>query len=486
MKNTFWDALEKYGTTENGALTLKTSSSALVDFFAMGGALRTRSESEIEEMFEKALTENPMIALKLLFYIRDCRGGLGEKRTFRVCLNWLVKSYENAPIEKLVELTAEYGSWKDVFETLDADLYKRIVAKNFLTNLKAGKSSLMEKYMPSIGGGKNKEAEAFASFLDLTPRQYRKLLSASRAKLNLVETAMSSGNWDKISYGSVPSKAMLTYNKAFGKHDFDRFNQYIADVNAGKDKINASVLFPYEIYESLMGGKTDDKEATTMWNALPDYTDGRNAIVVADTSGSMSGRPMSTSKSLALYFAERNKGYFNGKFIVFSETPEIATVRGKTLVEKIRNIPTINAGNTDIQAVFEKILDSATREKLPQSEMPETVYIISDMEFDQASGNTPYYGWGNQGGKSYNVTNYEAIKAKYESAGYELPRIVFWNVDSRQDNLPVGKDEINTVLLSGSSPSVFKFAVSPNCSPESFMLDVVNNDRYKMVDTLFS
>lgn len=486
MSNTFWNALEKYGTTENGALTLKTSSSALVDFFAMGGALRSRSEKEITDMFEKALKENPIIAIKILFYIRDCRGGLGEKRTFRVCLKWLTDNYKNAPMDKLIELTAEYGSWKDVFETLDISDYISTVMFKLSSDIKSDTPSLMAKYMPSIGGGKNSEAEMLASYIGLTPKGYRKTLSALRSKLNLVEIAMSSGNWDKIKYGSVPSKAMLTYNKAFGKHDFDRFNDYIADVNSGKAKINASVLYPYEIYESINSGKTGVDEANALWNALPDYTDGRNAIVMADVSGSMSGRPMAVSISLALYFAERNKGHFNGKFMTFSGNPEIVTVKGKNLRDKMSNISNANWDmNTDIQKAFDKILGSAIREGVPQSEMPETLYIISDMEFDSATGNNLASFW-NVESSSFGVTNFEEIKRKYEEAGYKLPRIVFWNVASRQDNVPVGKDEINTVLVSGASPSIFKFAVSPNCSPEGFMLDVINNDRYKLVDTLFN
>lgn len=485
MSNKFWNALEKYGTTENGALTLKTSSSALVDFFAMGGALRSRSEKEITDMFEKALEEDAILAIKILFYIRDCRGGLGEKRTFRVCLKWLVDNYKNSPIEKLIDLTAEYGSWKDVFEALDSNTYNKIVGRKFVVDVCSGKPTLMEKYMPSIGGGKNKKAEEIASVINMTPKQYRQELSALRKQLNLVETHMSSGNWDKITYGSVPSKAMLTYNRAFGKHDFDRFNKYIADVNSGKAKINASVLYPYEIFESVFQNKIGDNEATALWNALPDYTDSRNAIVMADVSGSMSGRPMAVSVSLALYFAERNKGHFNGKFMTFSGNPEIVTVKGDTLRKKMANITQANWDmNTDIQKAFEKILNSATRENIPQSEMPETLYIISDMEFDSATRNR--YDWRSASRDSFGVTNFEAIKEKYTIAGYELPRIVFWNVASRQDNIPVGKDEINTVLVSGASPSIFKFAVSPNCSPEGFMLDVINNDRYKLVDTLFN
>ena len=477
----FWKTLNDFTLTENGALTRSTSKSALVDMFAMGGSMRTRQDSEIINMFSNAFKENPQLAMKCLFYIRDCRGGLGEKRFFRVATRWLLNKYKDAPKAELIKLMSYYGSWKDVFEVMTHDEYAEFVSAVFKRDIREKTPTLLEKYMPSVGGSSNKEAERIARYMEITPRQYRKALSALRAKLNLVETKMCAKDWDEINYEHVPSKAMLNYNKAFGRNDADRFGAYINKVKSGEAKINASVLYPYEIYTRLMEGKINDREATALWDNLPDFTNGKNAIVMADVSGSMYGLPIAVSISLALYFAERNKGRFNGSFMTFSGNPSVEQVRGKTLEEKMRNISRANWDmNTDLIKAFRSILSICLAEKVPQEEMPETIYIISDMEFDEATSSRY------SGRKSdFSVTNYEAIKEKYALAGYTIPKIVFWNVNSRQNNVPVSKDEINTVLVSGSSPSVFKFAVSEGCSPETFMLDVINGERYSPVERLF-
>lgn len=487
----FWNTLNDFTLTQNGALTRSTSKSALVDMFAMGGSMRTRQDSEIINMFSKALKEDPRLAMKCLFYIRDCRGGLGEKRFFRVATRWLLDNYKNAPKTELIKLMSYYGSWKDVFEVMTSEEYVEFISAVFKRDIMEKTPTLLEKYMPSIGGSSNKEAEKIAKYMEITPKQYRKALSALRAKLGVVEQKMCAKDWNGINYEHVPSKAMLNYTNAFKKHDTNRFDSYIDKVQSGKAKINASVLYPYEIYKRLNERKIQDKEATALWNNLPDYTNGKNAIVMADVSGSMAcngGLPMAVSVSLALYFAERNKGKFHGSFMTFSGNPSVEQVKGSTLEQKMNNISRANWGmNTDLIKAFETILSICVSERVPQEEMPETIYVISDMEFDVATSNNGWrYRENNHTIPEMSVTNYTAIKDRYTSAGYTIPKIVFWNVNSRQNNLPVSKDELNTVLVSGSSPSVFKLAVSEGCSPESFMLDAINGERYAPVDRLFA
>lgn len=474
----FWDSVSKYTYTENGALTLNTTNSAVLDMFSMGGAMRSRTDKEIVALFRNAFKEDPVLAMKCLFYIRDCRGGLGEKRFFRVILKYLKDTYKDIPLDKVIKLTSEYGSWKDVFQTLNPPDYFSIVAPQFIKDASNGCPSMMEKYMPSIGGSANKKAEEFARLLKITPRQYRKTLSLLRGKLKLVETMLSEQKWDEIKYSAVPSKAMMKYNKAFGRHDYERFSEFIENVKKGTEKINASTLYPYEIYKSLKNGSIKDNEATALWDNLPDYTNGKNAIVMADVSGSMTwgdGLPILISVSLALYFAERNKGKFNGSFMTFSTNPEVVKVKGKTLSEKMNNISTARwSGTTDLQKAFDLILSAGLRDSIPQEEMPEVIYIISDMEFNTATR-----------GSGIDKTNFDAIKEKYSNAGYTIPRVVFWNVNSHQDNVPVSKNELGVALVSGASPSVFKIAVDKDCSPEKILLNTLNSERYKAVEELF-
>lgn len=474
----FWNSVGKYSYTENGALTLNTSGSAVLDMFSMGGSMRNRADKDVINMFKNAFAEDPVLAMKCLFYIRDCRGGLGEKRFFRLVLKYLKDTYKSMPLDKVINLTSIYGSWKDVFQTLEPSDYYKTIAPLFLNDIKSETPSLMAKYMPSIGGSANRKAEELASYFGMTPKRYRKTLSSLRNKLNLIETMISEQKWDEIKYSAVPSKAMMKYNKAFGKHDYARFSNYIENVKKGTEKINASVLYPYEIYSSLMGRKIKDAEATALWNNLTDYTNGKNAIVMADVSGSMTwgdGLPIAISVSLALYFAERNKGKFNGSFMTFSSTPEVVKVRGNSLYEKMNDISRANwSGSTNIQSAFDVILSAGIRDNIPQEEMPEVIYIISDMEFNVATN-----------GHRISKTNFDVIKEKYAQHGYTMPRLVFWNVNSRQNNVPVSKNELGVALVSGASPSVFKIAVNENCSPEKVLSDTLNTDRYKAVESLF-
>lgn len=479
----FWNMMNSYGYTENNALTHTTSGSAVLNMFAMGGAMRNRSDKEIIEMFSSAILENSVLAMKCLFYLRDCRGGAGEKRFFRVVAKWINDTAKDKdfPFDTFVDLIEEYGSWKDVFSIFDVDTYKQAVAKRVTRNIKSGTPTLMEKYMPSIGGSKNKDAEKLAEYMGMTPRQYRKYLSASRAKLDIVEVKMSSNNWGKIKYSSVPSKAMLNYAKAFSKHDEERVSQYLNRVKTGEEKINTGVLFPYEIFREVRNGNISNEAAQVIWDNLPDYTNGKNAIVVADTSGSMTwngGLPILVSTSLALYFAERNKGKFNGSFITFSDKPSIVNApKEGTLYSKMKKIEATEwGGSTNLVRVFDLILSAALNESLPQDEMPSAIYIISDMEFNEAT-------YGYRGG--FGKTNYQAIKEKYTDAGYDMPNIVFWNVNSRQNNVPVKMHESGVILVSGASPSTFKIAISDDCSPEKFMMGVLESERYKYVEKLF-
>ena len=424
------------------------------------------------ELFKKAFAEDNEKAIRILFYLRDVRGGQGERDLFRICLEWLGEN-EKEVFEKIVNFVPEYGRFDDLF--FDNDKCFEILREQLKEDGKSlylpDKSpSLLAKWMPTINASSEKtkaKAKWMAEKLGFNSIGYRKLLRDIRKKLAVVEEKMSAQKWEEINYSAVPSQASRIYKNAFKKHDEERYGKFIEKATKGEVKINASTLYPYQIYNSVNRDYSATLEA--LWNQLPDYTQGKNALVVADVSGSMCGDPMSVSVSLALYFAERNKGQFKDYFITFSGNPKLQKVVGKNLRDKMRNLERADwEMNTDLQKVFELILNTGRNNKVSQEEMPETIYIISDMEFDQAT----------QSGRR--VTNYDVIKEKYSESGYKLPNIVFWNVNARGGNLPVQQNENGVAMVSGFSPVIFKMAVE-NKTPEQVMLDTINSERYNKI-----
>ena len=470
-------AANNYGYTENGALTYKSTLNANLDLFSMGGACRSRSEEDIMNLITKAWNEDNQLCMKILLYLRDIRGGMGEKRIYRTAINSLAND-PSVNKEALVKATVEVGSWDDVFSSLPLEIYGPYVKKVYQEHVKEDKYDLMEKWMPSIGGASNKQAEKLASYLGLTPRNYRKYLSRARASLKLVESNLCTKNYEEIDYEKLPSRAGYVYRKAFYRHDEERYKNYITAASEGKAKMNTSTLFPYDIVKPIIDNLTswrreeeenfDSLEA--MWKNLPplDVKNGR-ALAVVDVSGSMYGLPICVATSLGILFAQNNPEPFHNKIITFSAHPNFITFKDEdNLQQKLKTILKANWDmNTDLQAVFNLILKTAVEYNLPESEMPATLYIISDMEFDEACSSryTP-------------KTNFEAIDEKYREAGYKRPTLVFWNVNSHQNNVPVKQDEKGTVLVSGCSPNVFKMALSNEVNPIIFMNQTVNTERY--------
>ncbi|HNV61442.1 MAG TPA: DUF2828 family protein [Candidatus Cloacimonas acidaminovorans] len=447
--------------TANGAKTLARTKSALVDFFAQAGAMRGKKDEALE-LFKRAFSEDNLIATRLLFYLRDVRGGQGERDLFRNCLQYLGEQ-EKEVFEKIVKYVPEYGRWDDLF--FDNEKVFEFIKKQIDSDVNSETPSLLGKWLKTINASsKNtrEKAKFIAGKLGLTNIAYRRVVRFLRKKIQTVEELMSARKWSDIKYENVPSQASLLYKNAFTKHDKNRYEKYIDDVNNGEKKINASTLYPYQLYDKAFDG---DNSVEALWKNLPDYTRGTNALVVADTSGSMEGRPMSVSVSLALYFAERNKGIFKNCFISFSEDPKIHKIKGMTLRQKMNSIKLGDVANTNIQSVFSLILGTAIKNNIPEEEMPETIYIISDMEFDNAVCGR---------------TNYEIIKRRYKESGYKKPNIVFWNVNGNGENLPSQDNEKGVTMVSGLSASTFSLAVE-NKTPYEMMLDVANSDRYNKI-----
>lgn len=452
------------GRTENDALTFTRSGSALVDFFAQAGSMRKNKDAALE-LFQKAFAEDREKAIRILFYLRDVRGGQGERDLFRNSLEWVGLNFPDA-FEKIVQHIPEYGRWDDLF--YDNEACFSFIKQQLELDEATDKPSLLGKWLPTINASSQTtraKARFMAKKFGLSDKEYRIKVRALRKKIKAVEEQMSANKWDEINYSAVPSQASRIYKNAFKKHDEERYGAFVAKAEKGEVKINAATLYPYQIYKSVQNDYSKTLEA--LWNQLPDYTQGNDALVIADVSGSMEGDPMSVSVSLALYFAERNKGAFKDHFITFSGNPKLQRIVGKTLLEKMNSIERSEwQMNTDLARVFELLINTALANGLTQNDMPKTLYIVSDMEFDEAVSNQ---------------TVFEEAKSVFAQHGFVLPSVVFWNVDARSGkNLPVMANEKNVAMVSGFSPTAFKMAVE-NKTPEEVMLDTINSDRYSRI-----
>lgn len=463
-----------YTRTENGALTNKSSLNPVLDFFSLAGAMRGR-EKEAVTLFERAYSADNELTIRALFYLRDVRGGQGERSIFRACLTRLFE-IDPEVADFVVKYIPEYGRWDDLpLSEAGIALIEEQLAKDLEAYEKGEPVSLLAKWLPSENASSTKSktvARRLAKELELKPPQYRRTLSKLRERISLLEQRMSARAWSTIDYGKLPSQAGRKHVKAFKRHDEERYNEFLTAVEKGEKTMNASTLYTYEVFDTI---SRDEKAANAMWKSLPDFTNGKNALVVADVSGSMSGRPMSISVSLALYFAERNKGAFNGYFLTFSDDSRLQAVTGNSLMDKLRSIKSADWGtSTNLMSAFRAILDAAERSGAPKEEMPSTLYIISDMEFNQADGGGGY-GYGRR-----ERTNFEEAKRMFRAAGYELPHIVFWNVDARDMQAPALAGDGNVTLISGSSQSTFRYAVEGK-TPEESMRDILESERYAQI-----
>ncbi|MBD3354000.1 MAG: DUF2828 family protein [Candidatus Lokiarchaeota archaeon] len=470
--------------TENLAVTFVSSGNGVLDFYSMGAALRSREEKDINALFIRAIAEDPLLAMKALFYIRDIRGGQGERRTFRIILNHVA---QNSPelIRKNFENISFFGRWDDFYALLNTPLEDpmfKFLHKQVLIDLESENPSLLAKWLPS-GNTSSKKTKQKAKITrkkwNMTSEEYRKMLSKLRAEIDIVERKMCANKWDKIKYENVPSRASMIYRNAFKTHDLARYEQYLEDVKSGKKEIKASTLYPYDMMR-IVDKQGYNETIELQWKNQPDWTHGKSeqSIVVCDTSGSMfsgyivrnSVAPIYISTSLAIYFAERNTGAFKDMFITFSGIPKMQEIIGKTLHEKWLTLSKADWGmNTNLQAVFDLILSVAKKHHVSEDDMIKKIYIISDMEFDRCVMDA-------------NHTNFQNIQKKYKKANYKVPEIVFWNVESRQNQAPVKKDEQRVALVSGASPVIFETLMKGQIkTPVQLMELSLNNPRYDRV-----
>jgi len=491
--------------TENGMVGFRTTGKELLDLNFAVASLRKMTDAEVAKRFMKVFAEDEILAMKWLFYARDVRGGLGERRLFRVVLENLIET-NPARVIPIINLISEYGRYDDLWCLLDnkrsAEVIYKIIdqqLKQDWDNMNAGNSiSLIAKWMPSINTSSAKTkgyGKKLCKALHITEREYRKALSKLRKYLDVVEVKMSDKNWSEIKYEAVPSRANLIYNNAFLRNDETRRREYLNKLEKGETKINASTLFPHDVVHKYMGNggwysRLGAKDATieALWKALPDMVNGcDNTIVVADGSGSMTCTvdphsnvtALDVANALAIYFAEHSSGGFKDKYITFSHNPQFVDFsKAKSLHDKLQIAFAHNeVADTNIEKVFDLILTTAINNHMHQEELPKNILIISDMEFNSCArcGNGRY-------GSNPDKRLFDVIAKRYADAGYQIPRLVFWNVNSRTGTIPVKENELGVALVSGFSVNVAKMVMSGKTDPYECLLETLNSERYAPVE----
>lgn len=470
--------------TENGAVTNASTGSDCLDLFAGIGALRSASDEDITGRFMRAYAENADLAVKTLFFARDIRGGLGERRVFRIILRWLA-DHEPASVIKNLSYVGEYGRFDDLFCLFGTKCEKdmldviRVQFSKDQDSMSAGQPvSLLGKWLPSVNASNAETvlmAKRIARALGMTDAQYRKALTALRRQLRILENSLREKDYT-FDYEEQPSKALFKYRKAFQRNDAERYQQFLDAAKADHAVMHTGTLAPYDIIAPIVSygnqRHVSDDERKSMdvtWNAIEDFTGDDNALAVVDGSGSMywGGTPLpaAVAQSLGIYFAEHNKGVFRNCFITFSSRPQVVEIKGRDIVEKVRYCMNFNdCSNTDLEKVFDLILNTAVKNHLLQKELPGKLYIISDMEFDCCA---------NAG-----MTNFQSAKKRFMEHGYELPKVVFWNVQSRNRQQPVTQNEQGVCLVSGCNSQIFCMLRTDTLDPYHFMMQVLTSERY--------
>ena len=486
--------------TENGARAKNTSGDACLDLFSTGGSLRDSDLSRKQRLLMDAFNEDALTATRILFYLRDIRGGLGERDTFRQMITHLANKHPDV-ISKNLWAIPFYGRFDDLYALIstpcEEDMWKFMRAQfenDWDCYLDDAPISLMAKWI-RCGNESSKKSRArgilTANKLGFTVYEFKRKIARLRKYLDVVESKMSTNRWDEINYSHVPSRAGVIYRNAFNKHDALRYQEFISKVSKGEAKINTSNIYPYDIVSKVWRSMLDDdsryyfdiepKEVDTtehdalcaMWDNLPNYVpNDSNAIVIADTSGSMmcsGGRPFYTAVALAVYFAQRNTGAYHNLWMSFSHKPKFHSIKGDDIFEVIKNFDSSDWGlNTDMQAAFTKVLDVAIENDVPVDQIVKSLIVISDMEIDAGCGTS----W----------SFYDDMKQKYAEHGYEIPNVVFWNVNSRHDVFHADKSRKGVQLVSGQAPSTFTSLMSSiGLTPMEYMYKVINSERYENI-----
>lgn len=476
------DALRQENvTTENGMATNSSSLSAVVDLFYNIGAMRGQDKERLLANFSLAFNQDPVRAMKILFWARDVRGGAGERQVFRDIVVYLAENHEEA-IRINMSLIPEFGRWDDLL-AFEGTKLEQVAFSLIQQALKEG-GTLANKWMPRKGA----TAAKLRNFMGMSPKQYRKTLVEGT---NVVEQLMCAKRWEDIDFSKLPSVASARYQKAFWKNAKESYETYIAKLQKGEAKINAGAVYPYDVTKSLDRGNED--VAMAQWNALPNYMEGANEMILpmVDVSGSMTcpagNNPnltcMDVAISLGLYISERNEGPFKDAFLTFSGNPELQILAGN-LKDRFSQLKSADWGmNTNIEAAFKQVLDQAVKHNVDASEMPDKIMILSDMQFDEAT-RVSRYNWSgrNNNEKEWNPTAQQMIEKMYSDAGYKCPKIIYWNLNSRHGDVPVSFNKQGTALISGFSPAILTSILGGDeFTPVAIMDKTIMSERYSAI-----
>lgn len=505
MSNKLIDALNRednYKLTENGATSYKSTLDKVQDMFGLAGSYRNRSDVDCILLFKEAFEENPNLAMKCLFWVRDITNGAGERRYFRVVFHWLCKNYPDTARKNLwVFKYSDMTRWDDlIYTTNGTQLWYEaieIVRSQLLDDLQSDYPSLCAKWLPSCNASNTETrrlGRAVAASLGLSQKQYRKILSTLRNRINIVETLMSEGKWDEIDFSKLPSKAGFIYSNAFRNREEtkDRYEEFI---NSKSANVNAATLYPYEVVHKALHTNLNDETARSIvnkyWDNLKDVFGGARCsmLCVCDTSGSMTWsaagnvEPIDVAIGLSLYCAERLDGPFYGKYISFASKPQlIDCMKGIDFCDRVRHIYDTNlCDNTNLTAVFDLLLNTAKKYNLTNEDIPKTICVISDMEIDAATASWDWntYKTNPSWTKESTSTEMEKIRKEWAAQGYRLPKLVYWNVNARNNTFLDSGDDVS--FVSGASQNIFKAV----CSGESgidMMLSVLNSERYANIE----
>lgn len=478
----------KWTETWNGCDTLATTDSACLDMFGRAGAMRAASVADKEVLFSRAFAEDKDIAVKLLFYTRDIRGGYGEKDTFKTMIRRLAEINPES-VEKNLWAILEFGCAKDLYSLIGTpveDAMWAFMKNQFeldLTNMAEGKSvSLLAKWIATPDSkvdatkelGKMTAKKLGYSFK--TMKEYKQKLRALRKYLDLPEAKMCAGKWDEIEYSKCASRFLFKNRKALAKNDAERWAEFNKKVESGEEKMNMGAVTPCDIIYEVRHNYTRDLE--TMWKSLPDVCKG-NAMIMCDTSGSMTSsyrcksklEPIDVAFGLAMYFAQRNKGDLKDMMMNFSDRPMFIELNAATLKDNynIAMRAPVNYSSTNLEAAFNLLLNTCIKGNVTQEDMPQAIVIVSDMQINCVNGVD----------RDNNMTFYDVMKKRYNEAGYEMPQVVFWNVNAENATFHASKSARGVSMVSGFSPNVFKQVMENiGTTPYELMMAVVNSERY--------
>lgn len=485
--------------TENGGKAYRSAGNALMDMFAHGGAYRSRSDEDCILLFKNAYAEDPVYALKCLFYLRDVLEGQGERRFFRVCMNWLAKTDAEA-VERNIRHIPDLGRWDDLYELVDTPVETAMfdfIKHQLVLDVNSKTPSLLAKWLKSENASSKRThylGMKTRTALGMTPRVYRKTLSMLRERINVLERLMSAGQWDLIEFDKIPSQAGLRYRNAFARRDLIK-EKYTTFIKSDNTKVNAKAMAPYEVVHQAIKCRDwniDDIDRMAInkyWENLRDYFNGASldALCIVDTSGSMtwsydntSVQPIDVAISLGMYAADKARGPFAGHYISFSSRPQLIKVEGVDFVDKVRRIYSTNlCENTNLEAAFDMVLNTAIRTGCTQEDLPKKLVVITDGEFDSmVCNNNNTSGW--YGSHRVSIGQWEtvaeSIAKKWARAGYKMPELIFWNTNSRNDQVPM-KMQNGVSLVSGFSASTFKMVMSDK-SGIDLMYETLDSERY--------